>query len=133
MSNIFTRLLLNTDKFDKGLFQAQQSLKKFSYQNKSAFQSIAKIGGYAAAFADRFHASKSLNNSSSELKVFSILFRKLQNLLRINFASLTDIFFLPLEAIVKVSRYIKAGKIRSGFSPAGKPCRKAACKFKLCT
>ena len=51
MSNIFTRLLLNTDKFDKGLFQAQQSLKKFSYQNKSAFQSIAKIGGYAAAFA----------------------------------------------------------------------------------
>lgn len=51
MSNIYTRLLLNTDKFDKGLFQAQQSLKKFSYQNKSAFQSIAKIGGYAAAFA----------------------------------------------------------------------------------
>lgn len=51
MSNIYTRLLLNTDKFDKKLFQAQQSLKKFSYQNKSAFQSIAKIGGYAAAFA----------------------------------------------------------------------------------
>lgn len=51
MSNIYTRLLLNTDKFDKGLFQAQHSLKKFSYQNKSAFQSIAKIGGYAAAFA----------------------------------------------------------------------------------
>lgn len=51
MSNIFTRLLLNTDKFDKGLFQAQQNLKKFSYQNKSTFQSLAKIGGYAAAFA----------------------------------------------------------------------------------
>lgn len=51
MSNIFTRLLLNTDKFDKALFQAQQNLKKFSYQNKSAFQSLAKIGGYAAAFA----------------------------------------------------------------------------------
>lgn len=51
MSNIYTRLLLNTDKFDKGLFQAQQNLKKFSYQNKSTFQSLAKIGGYAAAFA----------------------------------------------------------------------------------
>lgn len=51
MSNIFTRLLLNTDKFDKKLFQAQQNLKKFSYQNKSTFQSLAKIGGYAAAFA----------------------------------------------------------------------------------
>lgn len=51
MSNIYTRLLLNTDKFDKGLFQAQQNLKKFSYQNKSTFQSLAKISGYAAAFA----------------------------------------------------------------------------------
>lgn len=51
MSNIFTRLLLNTDKFDKGLFQAQQNLKSFSAQSKSAFAGIAKIGGYAAAFA----------------------------------------------------------------------------------
>ena len=101
--------------------------------NEGIYVKVDSQNNYAAAFADRFHASKSLNNSSSELKVFSILFRKLQNLLRINFASLTDIFFLPLEAIVKVSRYIKAGKIRSGFSPAGKPCRKAACKFKLCT
>lgn len=50
MSNIYTRLLLNTDKFDKGLFQAQQNLKSFSAQSKSAFQGIAKIGGYAAAF-----------------------------------------------------------------------------------
>lgn len=51
MSNIYTRLLLNTDKFDKGLFQAQQNLKSFSAQSKSAFAGIAKIGGYAAAFA----------------------------------------------------------------------------------
>lgn len=51
MSNIFTRLLLNTDKFDKGLFQAQQNLKSFSAQSKSTFAGIAKIGGYAAAFA----------------------------------------------------------------------------------
>lgn len=51
MSNIYTRLLLNTDKFDKGLFQAQQNLKSFSVQSKSAFAGIAKIGGYAAAFA----------------------------------------------------------------------------------
>lgn len=50
MSNIFTRLLLNKDNFDKGLFQAQESLKKFSNQNKSTFQTIGKIGGYAAAF-----------------------------------------------------------------------------------
>lgn len=51
MSNIYTRLLLNTDKFDKGLFQAQQNLKSFSVQSKSAFAGIAKIGSYAAAFA----------------------------------------------------------------------------------
>lgn len=51
MSNIYTRLLLNTDKFDKGLFHAQQNLKSFSAQSKSAFAGIAKIGGYAAAFA----------------------------------------------------------------------------------
>ncbi|WP_289104577.1 phage tail tape measure protein [uncultured Bacteroides sp.] len=51
MSNIYTRLLLNTDKFDKGLFQAQQNLKSFSAQSKSTFAGIAKIGGYAAAFA----------------------------------------------------------------------------------
>ena len=64
MSNIYTRLLLNTDKFDKGLFQAQQNLKSFSAQSKSAFQSIAKIGGYAAAFvgiSTSIHAAVTAN------------------------------------------------------------------------
>lgn len=64
MSNIYTRLLLNTDKFDKGLFQAQQNLKSFSAQSKSAFQGIAKIGGYAAAFvgiSTSIHAAVTAN------------------------------------------------------------------------
>lgn len=64
MSNIYTRLLLNTDKFDKGLFQAQQNLKSFSSQSKSAFQGIAKIGGYAAAFvgiSTSIHAAVTAN------------------------------------------------------------------------
>lgn len=64
MSNIYTRLLLNTDKFDKGLFQAQQNLKSFSAQSKSAFQGIAKIGGYSAAFvgiSTSIHAAVTAN------------------------------------------------------------------------
>lgn len=64
MSNIYTRLLLNTDKFDKGLFQAQQNLKSFSAQSKYAFQGIAKIGGYAAAFvgiSTSIHAAVTAN------------------------------------------------------------------------
>lgn len=64
MSNIYTRLLLNTDKFDKGLFQAQQNLKSFSAQSKSAFQGITKIGGYAAAFvgiSTSIHAAVTAN------------------------------------------------------------------------
>ena len=64
MSNIYTRLLLNTDRFDKGLFQAQQNLKSFSAQSKSAFQGIAKIGGYAAAFvgiSTSIHAAVTAN------------------------------------------------------------------------
>lgn len=64
MSNIYTRLLLNTDKFDKGLFQAQQNLKSFSAQSKSAFQGIAKIGSYAAAFvgiSTSIHAAVTAN------------------------------------------------------------------------
>ena len=64
MSNIYTQLLLNTDKFDKGLFQAQQNLKSFSAQSKSAFQGIAKIGGYAAAFvgiSTSIHAAVTAN------------------------------------------------------------------------
>lgn len=64
MSNIYTRLLLNTDKFDKGLFQAQQNLKSFSAQSKSAFQGIAKIGGYTAAFvgiSTSIHAAVTAN------------------------------------------------------------------------
>lgn len=51
MSNIFVRLLLNTDKFDKSLFQAQKNIKGFALGTKSLFAGAAKLGGYAAAFA----------------------------------------------------------------------------------
>lgn len=51
MSNIFTRLLLNTDKFDKKLFQAQQRLKIFAATSEGVFAGLTKFAGYAAGIA----------------------------------------------------------------------------------
>lgn len=51
MSNIYTRLLLNTDKFDKKLFQAQQRLKIFAATSEGVFAGLTKFAGYAAGIA----------------------------------------------------------------------------------
>lgn len=50
MSNIFTRLLLNTDGFNKNLFQAQKNLKGFAATSKGVFGGLTQFTGYAAAF-----------------------------------------------------------------------------------
>ncbi len=51
MSNIFVRLLLNTDKFDKSLFQAQKNIKGFSSTAKGVFGGLTAFTGYAASIA----------------------------------------------------------------------------------
>ena len=51
MSNIYTRLLLNTDKFDKKLFQTQQRLKIFAATSEGVFAGLTKFAGYAAGIA----------------------------------------------------------------------------------
>lgn len=51
MSNIYTQLLLNTDKFDKKLFQAQQRLKIFAATSEGVFAGLTKFAGYAAGIA----------------------------------------------------------------------------------
>lgn len=51
MSNIYTRLLLNTDKFDKKLFQAQRKLKIFAATSEGVFAGLTKFAGYAAGIA----------------------------------------------------------------------------------
>lgn len=51
MSNIYTKLLLNTDGFDKNLFQAQKNLKAFASTSQGIFSGLSKFAGYAAAFA----------------------------------------------------------------------------------
>lgn len=50
MSNIFTRLLLNTDGFNKNLYQAQKNLRGFAATSKGVFGGLTKFTGYAAAF-----------------------------------------------------------------------------------
>lgn len=50
MSNIFTRLLLNVDGFDKNLFKAQKKLKGFYATSQGIFGGLTKFTGYAAAF-----------------------------------------------------------------------------------
>lgn len=51
MSNIYTRLLLNTDKFDKKLFQTQQRLKIFAATSEGVFAGLTRFAGYAAGIA----------------------------------------------------------------------------------
>lgn len=50
MSNIFTRLLLNTDGFNKNLYQAQKNLKGFAATSKGVFSGLTTFTSYAAAF-----------------------------------------------------------------------------------
>lgn len=50
MSNIFTRLLLNTDGFNKNLYQAQKNLKGFAATSKGVFGGLTQFTSYAAAF-----------------------------------------------------------------------------------
>lgn len=50
MSNIFTRLLLNIDGFNKNLYQAQKNLKGFAATSKGVFSGLTTFTSYAAAF-----------------------------------------------------------------------------------
>ena len=50
MSNIFTRLLLNIDGFNKNLYQAQKNLKGFAATSKGVFGGLTQFTSYAAAF-----------------------------------------------------------------------------------
>lgn len=50
MSNIFTRLLLNADGFNKNLYLAQKNLRGFANTSKGVFGGLTKFTSYAAAF-----------------------------------------------------------------------------------
>lgn len=50
MSNIFVRLLLNTDKFDQGLFKAQKNMRGFAATTQGVFGGLTKFASYAGAF-----------------------------------------------------------------------------------
>lgn len=50
MSNIFTRLLLNIDGFNKNLYQAQKNLRGFAATSKGVFGGLTTFTSYAAAF-----------------------------------------------------------------------------------
>lgn len=51
MSNIFTRLLLNADGFNKNLYQAQKNLRGFAATSKGVFSGLTTFTSYVAAFA----------------------------------------------------------------------------------
>lgn len=64
MANIYTRLLLNTDGFDKNLFKAQKNLKGFAATSQGVFSGLSKFAGYAAAFtglSTSIHAAVTAN------------------------------------------------------------------------
>lgn len=50
MSNIFTRLLLNADGFNKNLYQAQKNLRGFAATSKGVFSGLTTFTSYVAAF-----------------------------------------------------------------------------------
>lgn len=50
MSNIYTRLLLNTDGFNKNLYKAQKDIKGFAATSKAVFGGLTTFTSYAAAF-----------------------------------------------------------------------------------
>lgn len=64
MANIYTRLLLNTDGFDKNLFKAQKNLKGFAATSQGVFSGLSKFAGYVAAFtglSTSIHAAVTAN------------------------------------------------------------------------
>lgn len=93
MSNIFTRLLLNTDGFNKNLYQAQKNLRGFANTSKGVFGGLTKFTSYAAAFVGISTSIHSAVTSNMEFE------KSLSSLRSLTGVSADELNYFRTEAI----------------------------------
>lgn len=93
MSNIFTRLLLNTDGFNKNLYQAQKNLRGFAATSKGVFGGLTTFTSYAAAFVG---ISTSIHSAATANMEFE---KSLSSLRSLTGVSAQELNYFRTEAI----------------------------------
>lgn len=93
MSNIFTRLLLNTDGFNKNLYQAQRNLKGFASISKGVFGGLTKFTSYAAAFVGISTSIHEIATANMELE------KSLSSLRSLTGVSAQELNYFRAEAV----------------------------------
>lgn len=93
MSNIFTRLLLNTDGFNKNLYQAQKNLRGFAATSKGVFSGLTTFTSYAAAFVGISTSIHSAVTSNMEFE------KSLSSLRSLTGVSADELNYFRTEAI----------------------------------
>ncbi len=93
MSNIFTRLLLNADGFNKNLYQAQKNLKGFAATSKGVFSGLTTFTSYAAAFVGISTSIHSAVTSNMEFE------KSLSSLRSLTGVSAQELNYFRTEAI----------------------------------
>lgn len=93
MSNIFTRLLLNTDGFNKNLYQAQKNLRGFAATSKGVFGGLTTFTSYAAALVGISTSIHSAITSNMEFE------KSLSSLRSLTGVSADELNYFRTEAI----------------------------------
>lgn len=93
MSNIFVRLLLNTDKFDQGLFKAQKNMRGFAATTQGVFGGLTKFASYAGAFVG---ISTSIHSAVTANMEFE---KSLSSLRALTGVSADELNYFRIEAI----------------------------------
>lgn len=93
MSNIFVRLLLNTDKFDQGLFKAQKNMRGFVATTQGVFGGLTKFASYAGAFVG---ISTSIHSAVTANMEFE---KSLSSLRALTGVSADELNYFRIEAI----------------------------------
>jgi TP901 family phage tail tape measure protein len=93
MSNIFVRLLLNTDKFDQGLFKTQKNMRGFAATTQGVFGGLTKFASYAGAFVG---ISTSIHSAVTANMEFE---KSLSSLRALTGVSADELNYFRIEAI----------------------------------
>lgn len=93
MSNIFTRLLLNIDGFNKNLYQVQKNLRGFAATSKGVFSGLTTFTSYAAAFVGISTSIHSAITSNMEFE------KSLSSLRSLTGVSADELNYFRTEAI----------------------------------
>lgn len=112
MSNIFTRLLLNTDGFNKNLFQAQKNLKGFAATSKGVFGGLTQFTSYAAAFVG---VSTSIHSAITANMEFEKSLSSLRSLTGVSADELnyfrTEAIRMGMDSMQSASQMVNAFKL----------------------